>query len=139
MRKFNNLINDLNWMEIPLSNCRFSWSREGVAASKSLIDRFFVTSNWDEVFENPRVARQARIVSDHFPLLFEAGAFVWGPAPFKFCNSWLDNKECRRLIERTLEMDGQQGWPGFVIFAKLRNLKLALKRLALKLRKEQEK
>lgn len=67
-----------------MSNGRFTWSRERNRVSRSLLDRFLVTNEWDEAFEGSQVFRQIRIVSDHFPLLLEAGAVDWGPSPFHF-------------------------------------------------------
>lgn len=76
MKKFNKFIEETSLLEIPLANGRFSWERDGTANAVSLIDRFFISKQWDEFFENTRVNGQARLVSDHFPLLLEAGSFV---------------------------------------------------------------
>lgn len=74
------------------------------------------------MFENSRVSKQVRIFSDNFPLLFEAGSFVWGVLPFQFYSSWLMEHDCVKLIEKSLF-----GWAGFVISSKLRNLKTSTK------------
>ena len=58
MRLFNNFIDSANIMELPLQNGRFTWSREGGLASRSLLDRFFIYNKWEEVFEN-RVSGKA--------------------------------------------------------------------------------
>lgn len=84
MRKFSSFIEAANLMEVPLSNGQYTWSREGRSISRSLIDRFFITKVWDEAFENSRVIPQASTLSDHFPLLLEAGSVCWGPSPFNF-------------------------------------------------------
>ena len=51
MRNFNIFIKENNFMEVPLSNGRFTWSSEGEVISKSLIDRFLVSNKWEEAFE----------------------------------------------------------------------------------------
>lgn len=79
MRKFNNFIFYANLLEIPLSSSRFTWSREGRVISHSLIDKFLVSNEGDEAFENTRTVRQVCTSSDHFPLLLEASSFEWGP------------------------------------------------------------
>lgn len=127
MQKFNCFIESTNLMEVPLSNGRYTWSWEGSSVSRSLIDRFFVTKAWDEVFENTRVTRQACRLSYHFPLLLESGLFCWDPSPFRFCNSWLTNKECIRIVERAGGRSRINGWAGFILSAKLRNVKTAVK------------
>lgn len=85
-------------MEIPLSSGKFTWSREGSFISRSLIDRFLISNNWDETFSNTRVTRQVRILSNHFPILLEVGSFKWGPPPFRL-KGWLDLKECCELLK----------------------------------------
>lgn len=87
MRNFNNFIALAQLMEIPLGNGRFTWSREGSVASQSLLDRFLISSRWDDTFANTKVTRQVCTPSDHFPILLEAESFEWGPPPFRFCNS----------------------------------------------------
>ena len=69
MRQFNSFIESANIMEIPLQIGKFTWSREGGTAARSLLNRFFINSKWDGEFENSRVTRKARTFSDHFPLL----------------------------------------------------------------------
>ena len=113
-------------LEIPLSNGKFSWSREGRSVSRSLLDRFLVTDDWDESFADTRASRKERLTSD-FPILLEADAFEWGPSPFRFCNSWLLDKQCCQIIKNSLTSGNYQGWAGFVIYSKLPNLKSSLK------------
>lgn len=76
MTKLNKLIEDLGFMDISLSNCKFTWSRLDDDSLHSLLDRFLVSKQRDMLFDNPRVSRH--IFSDHFPLLLEAGSFAWG-------------------------------------------------------------
>ena len=104
IRQFNAFIDSSNLMEIPLQNGKFIWSREGGTAARSLLDRFFINSKWDDEIENSRVTRKARFFSDHFPLLLEADAILWRPSPFRFCNSWLSIKECNKVIEEIVEI-----------------------------------
>lgn len=114
-------------MEVPLSNGRFTWSRMGSDSTHSLLDRFFISKEWDIQFSNPRVVRGERVTSNHFPILIEAGGLIWCPNPFRFFNSWLKEKECLSLIETKLSKDTSCGWIDFSIFSKLRNLKSSLK------------
>ena len=71
MRKFNNVIDRAKLLEVPLSNGRFTWSREGSTLARSLIDCFFIHTTWDQNFENTGVNRQERLFSDHFPLFLK--------------------------------------------------------------------
>ena len=82
---------------------------------------------WDICFENSRVSRKARIFSDHFPLFLEAGSFLWGPSPFRFCNSWLVSSDSNQIIVETVSNSNFQGWAGFILHEQLRSVKLAVK------------
>lgn len=128
MRNFNTFLRNINLLEILISNGRFTWSKEGEVPLKSLIDRFLVSSNWEEAFENLRVARQVCVISDHFPILLEVGAFESEPSPFWFFSSGMKDKDCCRQIERVFAEDKQLGWAGFVTFSKFRKIKTALKK-----------
>lgn len=123
MRKFNRIIEELDLLEVPLSNGKFTWSRMGDDSTHSLLDRFFHSREWDNLFNTSSVSRGERITSDHFPIILDAGDCNWGPSPFRFYNSWLENKECVSIIESKLLKDRSYGWAGFVISSKLRNLK----------------
>ncbi|TYK03825.1 exodeoxyribonuclease-like [Cucumis melo var. makuwa] len=102
MELFNKLIESVYLMEIPMLNGRYTWPREGGTSSKSLSNRFFINKEWDDLFKNSRVSHKARIFSNHLPLFLKAGAIIWGPSPFRFCNSWLMNNDCNQVIADTL-------------------------------------
>ena len=40
--RFNNVISDLDLMELPIHNCKFTWARSVSSPSRSLLDRFFL-------------------------------------------------------------------------------------------------
>jgi len=82
---------------------------------------------WAICFENSRVSRKARIFSDHFPLFLEAGSFLWGPSPFRFCNTWLVSSDSNQIIVETVSNSNFQGWAGFILHEQLRSVKLAVK------------
>lgn len=92
----------------------------------SLLDRFVVSREWDNLFNSSKVNRSERITSYHFPIVLDAGDIIW-VLKHSDSNSWLEDKECIQLIKSKLSEDSSHGWAGFVIFAKLRNLKLSLK------------
>ncbi|XP_022154822.1 uncharacterized protein LOC111021983 [Momordica charantia] len=92
MRKFNCIIGELDLTEVPLSNGKFTWSRMGNDSIHSLLDKFLLSKEWDNLFNNSRVSRVERITSDHFPIVLDVGDCTWGPSLFRFFNSWLKNK-----------------------------------------------
>ena len=116
---FNKFIDLVNLIEIPLQNGRFTWSKEGSSPSRSLLDIFFINQEWDVLLNNSRVSCKARIFSNHFPLILEAGAFLWGH-PFRFCNSWLLSSECNQIIAETVSSSNFHGWASFILYEQLR-------------------
>ena len=57
-RKFNNFIEEPKLIQVSLLNGKFTWSIEGRVVSRSLLDRFFISFDWDEAFANTRLTRQ---------------------------------------------------------------------------------
>lgn len=139
MEKFNSTIDSLDLLEFPFSNGKFTWSRPRNDSIHSLLDRFFITKAWEELFHNSSSSRAERITFDHFPIFLEVGDFVWDPSPFRFYNSWLKDKDCVCLIESKLSADVTYGWAGFVLHSKLRNLKPILKQWSEKKNQEQRR
>ena len=44
-------------------------------------------------FQSYRQELEARVVSDHSPVLLDTSPTIWGPTPFKFENAWLEHKQ----------------------------------------------
>ena len=64
------------------------WGRENNQAWARL-DRFLVTQNWLDHFNEVVQSRLPRHTSDHFPILLMGGGLRRGPSPFRFENMWL--------------------------------------------------
>lgn len=79
------------------------------------------------MFGSSRAFKNSRLFSYHFPILLEAGNFVRGPSPFRFINLWLHNDDCLEGIDHFYKTSKFEGWAGFVISSKLRNLRAVLK------------
>ncbi|KAM0922736.1 hypothetical protein ACQ4PT_005968 [Festuca glaucescens] len=90
MRMFNDCIADLALREITRVGARFTWTNKQVDLIQSVLDRVFVSAEWEVAFPLCSLRALTRIGSDHVPLLFALGG---GQPPklnrFHFEKSWL--------------------------------------------------
>ena len=85
MRRFSNVIEDLELRDLPLQGGPFRWSGDLNNLSKSRLDRFLIYENWEEHFGGAVQSVLPRPISNHFPILLDGGGGVsWGPSPFRF-------------------------------------------------------
>lgn len=49
----------------------------GNEATHSLLDRFFISHDWEGIFDNSKATRVVCINSNPFPIFLETGNFVW--------------------------------------------------------------
>jgi hypothetical protein len=87
---FNDCIADLALREIARVGARYTWSNNRVDPIQSVLDRVFVSVEWEMAFPLCTLRAITRIGSDHSPLLFSTGG---GHPPrsnrFHFENFWL--------------------------------------------------
>ena len=69
MREFANLIQDLELVDLPLENQRYTWARTNAA---SRIDRVIVTRAWITNFLGLKTICADRSLSDHWPVILHS-------------------------------------------------------------------
>ena len=69
----------------------------------SRLDRFLVSKSIGDEWENIEVIAESRKYSDHTPLIMKQIERNYGPIPFKFYNSWLQDEECLEVIKKAWE------------------------------------
>ena len=89
MFAFSDFIESNSLVDLPLKGASFTWFRDFGLPFRSRIDRALVSLDWEEHFENVSQRVLPCVISDHCPLLLEAGAVRHDRSAFKFENMWL--------------------------------------------------
>ena len=96
MRRFAQVLDELELLDLPLQGGVFSWSGGRNNQSWARLDRFLVT--WLDQFCGVVQSRLLRPTSDHFPILLKGGGLRQGPSPFRFENMWLKVDDFKDLL-----------------------------------------
>ena len=70
---------------------------------------------------------EARVVSDHSPVLLDTSPTKWGPSPFSFENAWLEHKQFSSQFDKWWKEVPGLGWEGYKWMTKLQKIKPLLK------------
>lgn len=127
MAKFSDSIDEMSLMDYPLKDGKFTWSDNHTQPSFSRIDRFLVSSGWDEHFDDAIQSVLPRVLSDHSPLLLKCGGLHRGKSPFCFKNMWLSTDGFMVLVKGWWDSFEFRGNPSFILAQKLKALKDKLK------------
>ncbi|KAF3661108.1 hypothetical protein FXO38_11879 [Capsicum annuum] len=84
MREFPEFIDNHLLIDLPLSCANFTWSRSEDSNSKSRLERFLVSTSWEELAPNVIQFPLPRLVSDHSPILLDGGRGKRTRSPFRF-------------------------------------------------------
>ena len=95
--------------------------------SRSRLDRFLVSEDWENHFSGAIQSSLPRPVSDHFPILLDGGAVRRGPIPFRFENIWLKEEGFKELLKGWWQGFNYSGSYSFILIEKLKALKIKLK------------
>jgi hypothetical protein len=128
MHDFSDFISDHGLLDIPLSGGIYTWSNNREISSMSHLDRFLFTAGWNEGFVNIFQKRLVRISSDHFLVLLDCSNIQRRSRPFRFENMWLKAEGFTELVKEWWESYSMDGTPSFVLAAKLKALKVDLKK-----------
>ena len=127
MKEFDYLIGELELMDPKLLNAQFTWSNFRQLPICCRLDRFLFTNDWAAGYPCFRQEMEARVVSDHAPVVLDTSPPKWGPTPFRFENAWLDHKQFSSDFERWWKEVSVEGWEGYKWMVRLQQIKPRLK------------
>jgi hypothetical protein len=113
-------------VDLPLEGGAYTWGNGSDPPFMSRIDHFLASPDWEEHFPDV-LQKLLPHISDHHPILLEAGGMSRGKSSFKFENRWLKHEG---FVDQVLEWwNGYDfsGTPSFVLACKLKALKWDLK------------
>ena len=106
--------------------CRGALSRGAEAvtiAPKSWLDRFLVSSDWENRFSGVVQCILPRPVLVHFPILLDGGGIKSGPTPLWFENMLLKAEGFKELLKSWWQNLNFCGSHSYILAAKLKALK----------------
>ncbi|RVW53836.1 Trafficking protein particle complex II-specific subunit 120-like [Vitis vinifera] len=127
MRRFSEVIEELALKDLPLHGGLFTWSGGLNGLSRSRLDRFLISEDWENHFSGASQCSLPRPVSDHFPILLDGGGTRRGPIPFRFENMWLKEEGFKELLKGWWQGFNYSGSYSFILTEKLKALKIKLK------------
>jgi len=123
MENFSETILDLGLMDLPLRGAQYTWSRGTGLLQASRIDRFLISSEWNDSFKTIKQVALPRVISDHKPLMLECGEWDSSSSYFKFENMWLQAEGFLDSVKNWWSSYEVEGSPDFVLVQKLKYLK----------------
>ena len=84
MRRFSEVIGDLGLRDFPLTGGPFTWIGGLNSQVASRLDHFLISDHWEDHFSAITQSALHRLVSDHSPIVLEAGGFSSGKKPLLF-------------------------------------------------------
>ncbi|KAK9988965.1 hypothetical protein SO802_029204 [Lithocarpus litseifolius] len=123
MEKFSEFVVDMNLVDLPLEGGSFTWSSGSDLPAMSRIGRALVSPDWEDHFPDVIQRILPRPISDHSPILLEAGRMVRGKSPFRFENMWLRTEGFVDKVHSWWNRHSFVGTPSFVFAKKLKALK----------------
>lgn len=94
MTMFNDLINALALIDLPMNKQSYTWSNMQRTPTLARLDRFLVSTDWDQEFPLTEVVALPRITSDHCPILLSTERKCWSRRNnFRFEKAWLNHED----------------------------------------------
>jgi hypothetical protein len=127
MIKFNEAINSLALVEIPLKGRNFTWSNMQTAPLLEKLDWVFTSEAWTSQYPNTVVLPLAKPVSDHIPCLVQIGTHIPRAKIFRFENYCLHIEGFKDIVRQNWEQAIHINDSAKKITAKFKRIRKCLK------------
>jgi exonuclease III len=81
---FNDCINDLALIELPLRDRQFTWSNRREIPTLIRLERIFINNSWNALFPSSSLASLTRDTSDHVPLVASISTSIPKRGSFRY-------------------------------------------------------
>ncbi|GJV86771.1 retrovirus-related pol polyprotein from transposon TNT 1-94 [Tanacetum coccineum] len=126
MDDFNDLVNVSRLIEVPMGGQKFTRvSDDGRKFSK--LDRFLLNDKFKEQWVNLAVVAIDQKLSDHCPIVLKDMDLDFGPKPFRFFDTWLEEKDIGQVVAGAWEKEVRSSRPDCRFRDKLKNVKMEVK------------
>lgn len=127
MLRFNETINKLALVEIPLKDRAFTWSNMQDAPLLVKLDWVFTSKHWTTTFPNTTVRTLAKKTSDHSPCSISVGTAIPKSRIFRFENYWLKHQDFKQVVSEIWNQPIQETDSAKAITAKFKRPRKGLK------------
>ncbi|XP_057452426.1 uncharacterized protein LOC130744250 [Lotus japonicus] len=124
---FRQFVNDACLVDLPMQKGEFTWSSTRNDGVGSRLDRWLLSEDVFLWFNNFNQCALDWGISDHRAVALHFGVDDYGPKPFKFFNHWVIEDGFNELVEGWWSSIVVEGWGGFVLMQKLKELKVRIK------------
>lgn len=124
---FNDCINDLNLIELPLLDRLFTWTNKRTVPTLERLDRAFINLEWDGVLPSTLLSSMTRRTSDHVPLKIEISTAIPKSQVFRFENYWVKDATFLPIIVSAWNCRIPNSDPAVVISTKLKRTRRSIK------------
>ncbi|XP_071677232.1 uncharacterized protein [Lolium perenne] len=113
VHRFNDCIANLALREVRRGGARYTWTNKQLNPVRCVLDRVFISPDWEILFPLCSLVAETIIGSDHAPLILSSGEDLKKRSPrFFFEQAWLERPDFVELVsDKWRSLEGAVGAP----------------------------
>jgi predicted amino acid racemase len=120
MMLFNDIINHLDLVEVPLKSRAFTWSNMQHNSLLEKLDWVFTSSSWTASFRNTMAYHLPHVVSDHILYVIQMESMVPRSNIFHFENYWVSFPDFMPTVQYYWNLPSQRSSQALIYLASLK-------------------